>query len=358
MDSVSQKQNYLSLTGIDQLTEATDNIETLQKQVKDLYDNVKPNYVSTDYVDQLIKGKKSFESPITTTGLNTLSISTIKNMATNQQYPIEMRSSDPADIRNTLTYDTNAGVTIKGPLTINNSDTVQSKVIIKGALEVLNPPQNNAIIKADTISTNALAVTTQLVVKTGSTITPSLSADSAAFKTLTVGSGPILNVAVPFQPTNLDGVTGTSTALGLTQQDIASDVCFFAGANFVLSGTYANATTSIMTRYLYPRDYMISHISAMFDTDTAIETNHLIELKIYNNDGTGTGTTIGFCNFLVLPTLRCACQQLRATVNPASAILPPVKVLSTQSLGGTHRFIGPVLDKQKECFYIIHGYQV
>ena len=127
MDSVSQKQNYLSLTGIDELSEATANIEELQKEVARLQEevdnNVSPNFVTTDNVDQVINGNKSFIDPVRVTGLIPF-----YNSATKTPSDIVFESKEITDKEYKLIYNPVMGVKVKGPLVLDDNTLEMSSI--------------------------------------------------------------------------------------------------------------------------------------------------------------------------------------------------------------------------------------
>lgn len=71
MDSVTDKQSYLSMTGIDQTEENTESITVLNAQIADFVKNVIP-FIILKSTDQPIVGIKTFLQPIGTCGFEPL----------------------------------------------------------------------------------------------------------------------------------------------------------------------------------------------------------------------------------------------------------------------------------------------
>lgn len=377
MDSVSQKQNFLSLTGIDQLSENTDNIELLQAQVKALNDKVDtdviPNYVSTQNIDQQIEGTKSFVSAITTTGLNTFF-----NSATGKPLDIVFESKEIPDKQYKLIYNPLLGVKINGPLTLDDSVLKMANIqnLETSLLDLKNQSVTTGLVStiqanvksdfaagsvvspfvtATVFQSGTVTATTSLTVS-NATKNANLYADIATISSvkvngaldcqaINVGSIPYLNVAIPFQPSLQRAMTGIAFTT-------AQPISFYAGANYSFAGAYTGtiASTNIMTRYLHPFNYTIMSITAMFDSPTTVPTanvTHAISLQLYSADGATIDNTAPVrVTFTVTPTMRCA----KATLN--------LRVPFNKSLGGTHSFTPfTATTSLKGCYYILHGYQ-
>ncbi len=366
MDSVSQKQNFLSLTGIDQLSENTDNIElgavvlrqqaerltALEGQLDTINTNDIPNYVSTKATNQTIEGTKTFTNlvaatatatnltvttPITTVGLNSFYNSQSKLFT-----DIALQTNDAGFSKSKLVYNPRTGVTIVGNLFLEDGTKLK---IADGTLDTLK----NTSVTTNTITTNTFNVLTSATII-------SITAVTADIKSLTISTNPLLNVSIPFQPSALEGMTvysATSPAFSITAPN---PICFYASSNYVFKGVYSSpvatditACSSALTKYVYPTNYFITHISAMFDGDTiAVGTTqtYTVVLSLWNGDGSNSvNLTLGTATFSVASATRCGLFKFPS----------PLLVPATNSLGGTHKF--SLTTAVKECFYVIHGYQ-
>ena len=379
MDSVSQKQNYLSLTGIDQLQEATDNIEELQKEVNVLQDqinnNVLPNYV-TIKGDQTIEGPKSFLQPLTTaqiiaTSIRPQRILTGYNSASKIGLPIVFQCEEMVSEKATnyqMTYDPTKGLTAEGTFKTNHVDTASINALgltntntftaniatIKEKLTaplIVGPLITATSYVSGDIKIQGGEVTAQKISASNATKNGQIFADIAQINSsLTVtgncdarmfllGGTAYTNVTIPFAPSLQRSMTSSPTFT------TAAPVAFFQG---ITSTIAVNNTQFTMSRYKHPFNYWITRISAMFDAPTPAPTanvTHTIAFQFYSGDGAtpDVGNVVYNVQFVVTPTMRCATTDFN------------LYIPFNKSLGAMHVYSAATGIKNVQ--YVIHGFQ-
>ena len=345
MDSVSEKQAFLSMTGIDQLEENTEAIVKINTDISDFMRNQVPYFGLISDKPQTIEGVKTFTNSIVGRGID----------------PI---NSDPVIFnsrgRYKLSVSEVSGTTISGPLNISDNTIAVSKVIgLQTALD--NPtftiPANfisgsqvkfftimggnialdtieNFNIKDATITGAKLATdmsfnTTGNITLTGAA---KIKSDYGTIKFLTVGTNafvpnlyvssilvtdemtleayPQLHISIPFVPLLNDSAT-------------IGDISFFV--------PNISAVTNPTIRYRHPFSWKIHGISVLYNKETALGgggTKKLLGTAVLSSN-------LGIsCDYFTFPT--------------------PVYVSKNGALGGDHKY-STTADKQAS--YVLWGYQ-
>lgn len=361
MDSVSQKQNYLSLTGIDQLSENTDDIETLNDTVAILKtqvnalnalvnDEVVQQFVTvTDMSHQRVLGPKTFQEPLQTSGFKCLYDTVMQPSPIVFYSPEYERETNKQQCR--MGFDARQGVSITGGRLVLDANSLEP-TMINGIVPAFQNIINTSIT---TTTANATTVNVSGTLKVqNATSTCQLLADNATFLAasvtnelkvgkLTIKSSPILNITIPFQPAIQDAVTNTAFTSG-------NPICFFAGSGSNIGSTGATALANTMQFYQHPTNYYIAHVGMMCDFDVlATPTTTYkaaIIFDIYKNDWTTKLTSNGDASFNVTNATRTGIYTFGT----------PILVEAGTVLSGRHVFsvaTGPF----KECYYTIYGYQ-
>jgi hypothetical protein len=326
MDSVTQKQNYLSLTGIDQMSENTDNIETLQgemKSINDKLDILDGQVISLNNEDQIISGHKSFIHGITSTSVGCFYDPERDRVSNILLCSPDLQAANKPNY--TLTFNARQGTILTGPITLDSEVLAINNV--KGLFTQLTNLSNTSI------TTNTLTVQTSATVINLTVMNLTVT---GTFKY----ANPVLNVTIPFQPSTQDAVT--TPILGLPQP-----ISFYAGATGNIAGLSAVLLANVMRYYKHPKSYKITHIGAMFDADTITAAyTTTIMLQINNADGSAVITN----------NSELAIFSVSATTNAGMfKFLTPISVLDNQTLSGAHSYSST--KPYKECYYVIYGYQ-
>ena len=365
MDSVSQKQNYLSLTGIDQLSENTDDIETLNDTVAILKtqvnalnalvnDEVVQQFVTvTDMSHQRVLGPKTFQEPLQTSGFKCIYDTVMQPSPIVFYSPEYERETNKQQCR--MVFDARQGVSITGGKLILDANSLEP-TMINGIVPAFQNIINNSIT---TTTANASTVNVSGTLKVqNATSTCQLLADNATFLAasvtnelkvgkLTIKSSPILNITIPFQPAYQDAVTtvGTTPATFTT----AYPISFFAGAGSNIGSTGVLAQANAMLFYQHPTNYYIAHIGMMCDSDTLAATTTYktsVILDTYKTDWTTKLSSNGLATFTVNNATRTGMYTFGT----------PILVEAGTVLSGSHLYTGAV-PPFKECYYTIYGYQ-
>ena len=303
MDSVTQKQNYLSLTGIDQMSENTDNIETLQGQMQTINDKLATldgQVISLNNEDQLINGHKSFVHGITSTSVGCFYDATTDRVSNIELYSPDLQALSKPNY--TLKFNARQGTIITGQITLDS--------------EVLTINNTKGL---QTQLTNILNALTKI--------------------------NNVLNVTIPFQPSIQDTITNVLF-------NAPNSISFYAGSTYVIAGFGNAATPNIMRCYRHPTSFYITHVGAMYDQD-AITTVYTttIRFELFSSDGaTSKGAVPEAATFPVG----------LATLVGMYKFTTPIFVADTNSLKGSHLYSreSTTANPFKECYYVIYGYQV
>lgn len=358
MDSVSEKQGFLSMTGIDKAEENSDAIDKLHSDISDFMKNQVPFFGVISNLPQTIQGVKTFTNPIVGCGIDPI-----------DSNPIVFNSRG----KYKLVIDSKNGTTIFGALNIDNNTLSIDKVV--GLRETLNNPPTipeqyisgsqlklftvmganlalesiedfnlkkatvtGAKIASKTITGENLASDISFVSSGGISVSRftsdflttnffsggNISADGYFYKdSFTLSPVPQLHICIPFVPLINDSAA-------------ASNISFFV----------QNVSVSInpMLRYRHPVAYKIHSISVLYNTES-ISNSASINLFSYDSGGNGTGVILGTATLSSNAGISCD------TYTFPKAILVP----KTASIGGSHKYSAAA---DKQATYILWGYQV
>lgn len=357
MDSVSEKQGFLSMTGIDKAEENSDAIDKLHSDISDFMKNQVPFFGVISNLPQTIQGVKTFTNPIVGCGIDALNQTIVLNSRGKYQ----------------LVIDSKNGTTISGPLFIDNNTLSIEKVV--GLRETLNNPPtipeqyisgsqlklftvmgaNLALesiedfnIKKATVTGAKMASKTITGENLASDISfvssgeisvsrftsdflttkffsgGNISADGYFYKdSFTLSPVPQLHICIPFVPLLNDSAT-------------ASNISFFV----------PNIGVSInpMLRYRHPVAYKIHSISVLYNTES-IANSASINLFSYDSGGNGTGVILGTATLSSNAGLFCDTYTF-----PTALFVP-----KSAAIGGSHKYSAAA---DKQATYILWGYQV
>lgn len=329
MDSVTDKQSYLSMTGIDQTEENTESITVLNAQIADFVKNVIP-FIILKSTDQPIVGIKTFLQPIGTCGFEPL-------VMFGKQQPITFNPNG----KYKLVFDPANGFQIDCPLSVVN-DAISIKNV-RGLQDALDNPKYVPLpdrsvsatqiayycIRGDNLVGN-IAINTTGNIKCNNADITTLVAGSCTTNKINVVdnlfvSNPLLNISIPFCP-----VTNSKAA----QYNVA--ISFFSSPVPTLP------LTNRMLRYRHPFNYYVHGISIMYAAETqAYASTTTIRIVTYNS--TDVGTFLGTAD---IPT--SAGKKSDYYTFPT-----PLLVTSSMTLGGDYST--PTGSKQGA--YVIMGYQ-
>jgi hypothetical protein len=210
MDSVSQKNNILSMTGIDQTEENTESISELQNLVFPFVKNVAPYIVQKNKINQIIDGEKTFLNPIITNGFKPIKYTV---MGSDFYEPITFNPSGKYQ----MSFDFEKGLDVSAPIRLRNDALIIAN--IKGLQDALNTAANTEIHDRS-VTTTKIALNTILGENLNSAISIDTTGDiSAIGGTFAVcnnvicksgnyqfqNSAPLLNVSIPCFPKIITG---------------------------------------------------------------------------------------------------------------------------------------------------------
>jgi hypothetical protein len=331
MDAVSQKNIFLSMTGIDQTEENTDDILELQNLVFPFAQNVVPYIVLKNNVTQIIDGNKTFLFPISTNGFKPLKY----NLLGKDFYePIIFNP----DGKYQMTFDVYKGLEVRAP--INLMDNALYIKNISGLQDALN---SRIFIPDQSITTEKIALGTIL----GNTLNPAISfsttgdiasigARFAVCNSMICQAGsyrfqnttPLLNVIIPFIPavTNVNPNTNV--------------------INFFLPNG------SNMYRYRHPVDYQIHSMSILSSYVQAVDYISTINIYTYDKDGRSSESVEYPTGYKLL--FRKTFTTIMGSRCDVITFDPPIFVTKDRSIGGDHSYNIVTTNKNS---YIIHGFQ-
>lgn len=354
MDSISTKQNYLSMTGID-------DIENLTSDMRNFVKEVVPNFV-TKNADETITSSKTFTNNVTTSGVfvgtglasisDSISISVLSKTKVSIAPTLTRIANDVVELSgnvivkgtllvgdNTLSMENVAGLkdALAKSVTLG-ANSVVSSTISDSAILNRHIPVNEidgSKIKTGTLTSQQLASNVNIN-STGSiqsigniTATGNLyvggsytSVTRLIATSIEVGNGtPLLNISIPFFPKTLIPKT-------------IGDVSFFV-----------NDVTYLLTRYRHPVSYYIHGFSVMHDVSQG-EKSATIYVYSYPLSGIGNSIALlGTCIMQLSATKRCDYVPLT----------PPAHITATNCLGLSHAFSAK--SSGKEVQYVLWGYQ-
>ena len=350
MDSVSDKQSYLSMTGIDQTEENTEAIVVLNAQIADFVKNVIPYIIRSSATDQFIDGRKTFYQPIGTCGFEPL-------VLMGNQQPITFNKNG----RYKLVFYPDRGFHIDCPLTLlDNAISIKNVSGLQDAIsDAKNSPSTAPLpdrsvtatqLAYYTILGNNLAVdiaintsgdiTCKNTAKTARIRTDGITSTYADITTLIAGSctankiqvldkdiniNPLLNISIPFCPVTNTKYVNTNIVISFFSSPVAS-----------------LPYTNRMLRYRHPFNYYIHGISILYAAETTVYSN-TTTIRIYTYDTANAATLLGTANILTNAGKNCDYFTFPT----------PLLVTRNLTLGGDYST--PANSKQGT--YIIMGYQ-
>ena len=377
MDSLTEKQAFLSMNGIDKTEENTAEIERLNKSINDFVTNQVPNFCLVANVPQTVQGDMTFSNPIIASGMEIPRDSNQiifnrkgrNKIILDNNYGTTIVGSVQLD-DNTLSVRNIVGLqetlnSISSPNPVQSIDGTQIKLLtIKGANIALETIENQNIkmgtitgdrlapftvqganinletidsmnIKKGTITGDRLAdnlaiyssTITHLTVGNDSFIPQSYTTNTYARKYYTYDSqvqinNPTLHINIPFVP-----ILNDSTAV--------SDISFFV--------PNVSSVTNPTTRFLFPFTYIIHGISIMYNKETVSNTA-TINLYLYDIGGNGIKKLLGTADIKTNAGIFSDYYYFKT----------PLVVPVNKSLGGDHKYSAAT---SKQVTYVLWAYQ-
>jgi len=372
MDSVTQKQNFLSLTGIDQTAENTEDIETLKEIVIQLQSELDqivkddiPYYVSTQAIDQQIAGTKSFSNSIVTRGFEPF------YTAAGIFVPIEFSTSRNIAKQYKLSFEPTLGVTVVGPLQLD--DNVLKISNVKDLQTQLN---KSIVIPDHSITTLQIAYNTILGNNLDPTISISTTGSILGGQGTFVALDVVTRVKAPevqagiykvYDATVVNAPATPLLTVCIPCTPAVNDTTIVQGINLCVPNAISVTSTGIpcyQTRYRHPTNFYVHSIAIAYNSDFSINRRNSTVIRLYTYDPKGNSgdfapylkTLIATFNFVDNADRACDVITLAipALVSNGLSIGGDITFkLTTGIINGTPS-IGVV---PKKCSFIVYGYQ-
>ena len=368
MDSVTQKQNFLSLTGIDQTTENTESIESLngtvvelQYEIDNIVQNDIPYYVSTQPIDQQIAGTKSFSDKIVTRGFEPF------YNAAGTFVPIEFSTSKGLAKQYKLVFEPTLGVTIVGPLKLDDS-----VLQISNVTDLQRQLDKTFVIGDHSITKLQIAYNTIL----GNNLDPTIKILTTGDITATIGTFLGLEALLRVKAPEVDAgifkildpaAPATQYAAPLLTISIpcvpaVNDTVVIQGINFCVPNAIFVTSTGIpccQTRYRHPTNFYVHSIAIVYNSDFSKFLRNTTDIRLYTYDPKGNSGDVAPYLKTLIATFNFVDNNDRLC--DVITLATPARVSSGLSIGGDITFklttgtsptVGP-----KKCSFIVYGYQ-
>jgi hypothetical protein len=314
------KDNYLTMSGIDQTTENTEKITQLDRGINDFLYSTVPNFLLIVNVPQTIRGIKTFVESIIGVGMTSS----------------EGLLTFVCDKYTSIIMDSRTGITIHGQIKVpDNSFSINATRGLEDRLKSISAT-NNTGIADKSITTEKLAdgAITSEKIKAGSIVGANiglLTIQGMNLVSNTVDNRPLADGCI--KPRNLSGIYHIAipfTPTSLTV-NVANNVSF-----------YGSEATPFFTKYSHPTAFQIYAISMLYETsknanDATVEIlmesvrgiQSLAVIQIKNNKDITSGYTI---------------------------LATPIPIASNAAVQILHTYKKPtVVNAVKRVRYILHG---